>query len=477
MRRPVRMNVLLLSVITPVIVLSTAGFGYVAYVRLYAAILEGFDRKLAALSSATSVFIDVDETLALLAQAEAIRARGHDPEQHPTYQKYVLPMRRIRERAGLTFLYTQLLRSGEGGQCVYLLDGTVGEGHSALGAVDTIPADDWDVALRVAHDGQVAQTAIRQWDQWGLLKCGWAPMYGADGEIKAMAGADVEITIIRQKTYVALLQTLGAGALSLMLASVVSVRVARRLTQPLGRVREAALQIASGDYRVRCDVEAPREMRTLAGALNMLAQIMETSIEETRPRLQAWRRQHAERRLLERLAMKPHRSDVLAIDVRRGRCASGHLVEGSLAVIWQGPVERDELAARKTAADAAEVARRVLITRGATAVGDLHRLLRGRLESLAVIDLEAWTVRVFGSSLGISGGHGAAQVADVVFVAPGQIVRLAPPPLLDAEADADGVPPTDAGTAVDRLMAAEHEARGVVAAVHRPTSAAREGAA
>jgi HAMP domain-containing protein len=473
MRRPVRLNVLLLSVITPVIVLSTAGFGYVAYVRLYATILEGFDRKLAALSSVTSVFVDVDDTLALLDQAEAIRARGDDPEQHPTYQKYVLPMRQIRERAGLTFLYTQLLQSGQGRQCVYLLDGTVGEGHSAFGAVDTIPADDWDVALRVVHDGQLAQTAIRQWDQWGLLKCGWAPMYGADGEIKAMAGADVEITVIRQKTYVALLQTLGAGALSLMLASVVSVRVARRLTQPLGQVREAALQIASGDYRVRCRVEAPGEIRTLAGTLNTLAQMMETSIEEARPRLQAWRRQRAERRLLERLAMTPHCSDTLAIGVRPGRNASGYIVEGSIALIWHGRTESDELTARKTAWDIADVARRVIRVHGSAGAADLVRLFDARLESLGVIDLDAWTVQVFGNSLGVSGQCGARSAADVVFIAPGQIVRLAPHSLLED----DVVPAADADTAVDRLLAVNHEAAGVVAAIHRPAPAAREGAA
>jgi HAMP domain-containing protein len=471
MRRPIRLNLLLLAVITPAIVLSTAGFGYAAYVRLYATILEGFDRKLAALSSATSVFIDVDDTLALLAQAEAMRARGDDPEQHPTYQKYVLPMRHIRERAGLTFLYTQLLQSGEGRQCVYLLDGTEGEGHSEFGAVDTIPEEDWDVALRVAHDGQVAQTAIRQWEQWGLLKCGWAPMFGADGEIKAMAGADVEITVIRQKTYIVLLQTLGAGALSLMLASVVSVRVARRLTQPLSQVREAALKIASGDYRVRCLVDTPREIRQLAGSLNTLAQIMETAVEEARPRMQAWRRQRAERTLIDRLAMKPHHSDALAISVRSDRHASGYIVEGRIAVIWRGRVERDELTARKSASDIAQVARRVVLTDGAAGAGDLLRLLNGRIESLAVIDLGGWTVQVHGTGLEVSHPRGPEPVGAVAFIAPGHTVRVAP-----LASDEAYQPAADAAT-TDPLRAANDATAGVVATIHRPASRAHEGAA
>jgi HAMP domain-containing protein len=473
MRRPIRLNVLVLAVITPAIVLSTAGFGYAAYVRLYATILEGFDRKLAALSSATSVFIDVDETLALLDQADAMRARGEDPEQHPTYQKYVLPMRQIRERAGLTFLYTQLLQSGAGRQCVYLLDGTVGEGHSEFGAVDTIPEEDWDVALRVAHDGQVAQTAIRQWEQWGLLKCGWAPMFGADGEIKAMAGADVEITVIRQKTYIALLQTLGAGALSLMLASVVSVRVARRLTQPLGQVREAALQIASGDYRVRCSVDAPREIRTLAGSLNTLAQIMEIAVEEARPRMQAWRRQRAERTLTDRLTLKPHVSDALAISVRPDRRASGYIVEGRIALVWRGRVETDELTARKTASDIAQVARRVVVVDGTAAAGELLSLLDGRIESLAVIDLGAWTVQVHGPGLAVLQQRRPEPVGAAVFIAPGHTVRVAPPLASAGRHE----PAADADMTVNPREALDHVGPDVAATIRRPAAHAHEGAA
>jgi HAMP domain-containing protein len=475
MRRPVPLNVLLLAVITPVIVLSTAGFGYAAYVRLYTTILEGFDRKLAALSSATSVFIDVDETLALLAQAEAMRARGEDPEQHPTYQKYVLPMRQIRERAGLTFLYTQLLESGEGRQCRYLLDGTVGEGHSDFGAVDTIPEEDWDVALRVAHDGQVAQTAIRQWEQWGLLKCGWAPLYGADGEIKAMAGADVEITVIRKKTYVALLQTLGAGALSLMLASVVSVRVARRLTQPLGQVREAALQIASGDYRVRCQVDTPREIRALARTLNTLAQMMEVSVEKARPRMQAWRRQRAERTLIDRLAIPPYDADALAIRVLPGPHASGFVVDGPIAFIWHGRPERDQLAAHTTACDIATVARRVLTVQGVRGAAGLPGLLGERILSAAVVDLQSWTVQTHGRGLALSAPSGADADAAAVPIARGQTVLIAPPPVLS---HGDFGPVADARTTADRVVSAVSATTGgVVAAIHRPTSHRHEGAA
>lgn len=474
MRRTLPLYALFLLVITPVIVLCTAFFGAATYVRLYSSILEGFDRKLAALSSASSVYIDVDETLALLSQAEAIKARGEDPEQHPAYLKYVRPMRAIRERAGLTFLYTQMLRQGTDRQCVYLLDGTVGEGHSDLGAVDTIPADDWDVALRVVHDGEVAQTAIRQWEQWGLLKCGWAPMYGADGQIKAMAGADVEITIIRQKTYITLLQTLGVGALTLLLASAASVRVARKLTHPLGEVREAALRIASGDYKARCRVHSPREMSTLAQALNSLAEMMETTVGDARPRMEAWRRHRAEQALVEVLAFRPHRSPELAIAVLAGHQSSGYVIEGDLALLWAGCTEVDAVSAGRSARDVERVARAVLRRHGSDAAAYLVTLLGTRVTSCALIDRQDWSVRLTGGGFSIEGAAVDGGADDGAFVTPGQTVVIGP---AGAEWQTATEHHVDAIAVLDALTASASGRAGIVAVIHRPAAHGRGGAA
>jgi HAMP domain-containing protein len=476
MRRTLPLNVLFLAVITPVIVLSTAGFGYAAYVRLYATILEGFDRKLAALSSATSVYINPDDTLALLAQKDAIKARGEDPEQHPIYVKYVVPMRQVRERAGLTYLYTQLLLPGTERKCVYLLDGTVGEGHSEFGEEDSLPEEDWPVALRVVHDGDVAQTAIREWEQWGLLKCGWAPMYGADGTVKAMAGADVEITIIRQKTYVALLQTLGVGALALLLASIVSVRVARKLTHPLGEVREAALRIASGNYGARCRIDSPREMNTLAQTLNSLAHMMETAVGEARPRMDAWRRQRAEQALVEVLALRPHRTPELAMAVLAGApTASGFAVDGDLALLWHGITEDDQLAASRRAREIEHVARALLKKHGATAGDMLLGLMSERIDGCALIDRQDWSVRLTGKRFAIHGEGIDAAGRETVTMSPGRTIVIASVPVGATPQPSPGTSPS-APAALDAVTAANSDG-GVVAAVHRPARHGRGHAA
>ena len=425
-RRTLPLEMVFLAVIAPAIALSTAGFGYLTYTRLYSTILAGFDRKLAALSSTTSVYLDPDEMIDLLARKKAIKDAGKDPELDPTYLKFVLPMRQIRERAGLTFVYTQMLEPGEGRKCIYMVDGTVGEGHSELGSEDTIPEEDWDVALRVQHDGVAAQTGIRRWAQWGLLKCGWAPMYGKDGTIKAMAGTDVEITIIRQKTYAALLETVGVGALTLALAGLISVRVARKLTAPLGQVREASLRIASGNYGFRCVVENPREMSTLGHSLNRLGQIMQTTLDEARPRLLAWRRHRGVQALLEVLALRPYRSPELAIAGDPGTSASGFAVEGPLALVWIGEQQADEMSARKVARDLEHLGRSLLKKHGVAAGEQLRALVPRLVPGCAVVDLRDWSVYLHGSGLEarVAGAGGAVSQSGTVHVAAGQTVNL-----------------------------------------------------
>jgi hypothetical protein len=285
-----------------------------------------------------------------------------------------------------------------------------------------------------------------------------------------MAGADVEITIIRQKTYAALLATLGAGAATLILAGLVSVRVARTLTAPLGRVREAALRIASGHYTFRCAVDSPSEMAALGRALNRLGGVMQTTIDQTRPRLAAWRRQRGARALCEALAIEPYRSEELGIAVASDLEASGYAVEGDAALVWVGEREADALSARKAARDIEYVARRMLKRHGAAAGEPLRSVFGSRLRAWAVVDCREWTVRLDGRGLdvqalrpgtpGMAGSAGEGAFA----VPPGHAVIL-----VASGHDSAAVAPTVAGpsepAAIASLVASR--TRSVAAVVSR----------
>src|SRR5437870_2346074 len=95
-----------------------------------------------------------------------------------------------------------------------------------------------------------------------------------------MAGADVDISIIRAKTSAALAQVGIVSLISLLLAGFLSMRVARSLTRPLAAAKEAALQVAAGQYDQRIDVDRPRELAEMAAAFNQMSETLATTMEE-----------------------------------------------------------------------------------------------------------------------------------------------------------------------------------------------------
>jgi hypothetical protein len=131
------------------------------------------------------VFIDVDETLALLDQAEAIRARAMIPAARD------LPEVRAADASdqGARWVDVPLYATAQVRRRTAVRV-SAQMAPSAKGTPRSVRwtrfPKDWDVALRVAHDGQVAQTAIRQWEQWGCSSAD-GRRCGADGEVKAMA--------------------------------------------------------------------------------------------------------------------------------------------------------------------------------------------------------------------------------------------------------------------------------------------------
>jgi methyl-accepting chemotaxis protein len=261
-------NIVLLLLI-PALLLVTVALSGLIYNSLRADILAGFDRKLSAISSVTGAFIDGD------AHARLLRDRN---ENSASYRKYVEPMRRIRQKRGITFIYTQVL--GQGRAIQYVLDGQLGKDHSHIGDADEVPEPEERGVREVMTRGKLHLSAIRAWQQWGLLKSGFAPIYDRKGRPVAMAGADVDISIIRAKTSAALAQVGFVSLLSLLIAGFLSMRVAGSLTRPLAAAKEAALQVAAGRYGHRIEVDRPGELAELAAAFNSMGETLATTLAE-----------------------------------------------------------------------------------------------------------------------------------------------------------------------------------------------------
>lgn len=255
---------LLLRVFLPAVAVVAIGLGLLAYDRIYTSIVDGFDRKLIATSALTGALLDARDHDALIAIARA-KPDSDAAEHSAEYLHAVLPMRRILHELDITYLYTQVLGGSQ--DVIYVLDATVGEDHSPIGAEDDLPAETLAGIRRATAQGTVHLSPIEFQQQWGLLKTAAAPVRDQRGKIVATAGADVNVSLIRVATQNALFVSVVIGLASLLGCAFVTLLTVRRIAEPLDRLRREALRIAGGDHRPLDRFPAPRDIAQLQAAL------------------------------------------------------------------------------------------------------------------------------------------------------------------------------------------------------------------
>jgi HAMP domain-containing protein len=255
---------LLLQIFLPAVLLTATLLAVFAYNWHYATILDGFDRKLVATSALTGAMIDPSDHDALIDAAFA----GADPETveaGPQYRRNAGPLRRIRERLGLTYLYTQAIGGEQ--DIVYVLDGTTGDEHSPLGSPDDL-TDQTLSGLREAESGRsVFVSPIEYQEQWGLLKTAAAPVYDRTGQVSATAGADVNISVILVATQNALFASTLIGVGSIIACLLIGLAIMRRVARPIEALKDQALGIAAGQTYAPPNSSMSREVAQLSQEL------------------------------------------------------------------------------------------------------------------------------------------------------------------------------------------------------------------
>lgn len=269
MRREARsIQALLWRTFTPAIVIVAVGLAALVYTRLYDTILDGFSRKLVTTSALTAGLVDPADHDGLTQLARA-GAAPDVVERDPRYLRNVIPMRKVRQDLGLTYLYSQVL--GGTKDVVYVLDASQGEQHSPIGSEDTLPADTTAGLKRVVRSGGVYVSPIQFQQQWGLLKTAAAPFRGSDGRIAATFGADVNIGVIQVATQNALFASALIGVGSLLACALATLSILRGVAQPIEGLKADALRIAAGDRNPPSRRRGPREVTKLREALGDLA--------------------------------------------------------------------------------------------------------------------------------------------------------------------------------------------------------------
>lgn len=196
-------------------------------------------------------------------------APGYFSESDPWFARYRPHYIKTGELAGLTFLYTEVYLGDN--QLRYILDGSLGDDHSPPGTLDEVPPESISDVRMAQLTGQPFVSDIREWEEWGLIKVSAAPIHGSDGRVVALAGADVDIGVIRDKTRFALFAVIFVGATLLVLAGSVSYRVSQGMTRPLREIKDSALRIAAGYHGTRVAHDSGDEIGQLAQSLNALS--------------------------------------------------------------------------------------------------------------------------------------------------------------------------------------------------------------
>ncbi|MEX2570085.1 MAG: HAMP domain-containing protein [Gemmatimonadota bacterium] len=205
-------------------------------------------------------------------------AQGFRSARHPLYQQYVQPMRRISAKRDITYLYTETVELG--GRLIYGIDATEGEDHSIIGTAEEIADDEIPAMERAMTQGAVRLSDLEDWGTWGLLKTADAPIYRNDGSVAALASADVDISVVLEKTRVALVQVGMIAAITLLFGVLVSLVISRGLVAPLTEVKEGALQLAAGRYGHRIADQHLVELAELSESFNSMSDALGKTIGE-----------------------------------------------------------------------------------------------------------------------------------------------------------------------------------------------------
>lgn len=211
----------------------------------------------------------LSDALTLLSKDGTIDA---DFYAHPNYHdhtsdrylNYVIPMREIREKQELTYLYSFILNNDDK-TIAYVLDSSIDDDFTHIGYIDSeLELDDFIAGTDVLLTTKAYVSEIKPWGQWGLVKIGFAPIYRPEGRGAAIMGADQNVSSIDQVSREALVILSLSSFVFLLFGATASWFIARSLTSPLLALKDNVLSIAAGFLDRNVAEPSLKDLRPLA---------------------------------------------------------------------------------------------------------------------------------------------------------------------------------------------------------------------
>jgi hypothetical protein len=177
-------------------------------------------------------------------------------------------LRSVQERAGLTYAYT-FVPSGDTG-ILYLVDGSPDGQTCAIGQQETLPAENTVGLRRAWSSGLPFVSRVLRYEQWGLLKVSAVPILDSLGHPVAMAGADLEVSVIRRRLRSGLFLAAAASVLAIALSWLLAYFTERRLLAAVRSTMRALIAVSAGDRNAILpqDRNLPREIASMNTTVN-----------------------------------------------------------------------------------------------------------------------------------------------------------------------------------------------------------------
>lgn len=208
-------------------------------------------------------------------------AREYRNEKSNIYKKYIIPMTAIKIKQGLTYLYTQkLIYNNPKANCYYILDVQEGSDYTPIGSEDEMDTEILIGAENVLFKNMLFVSDVQKWEQWGLLKTAFAPITNKEGIVEGIAGADIDISIINEKTKKALIETLMIGVISILISIFVAIQIAKKIIEPIQKLKYVALRIAAERYGDEVFIENPKELSKLATTFNTMDSKLKNTVSD-----------------------------------------------------------------------------------------------------------------------------------------------------------------------------------------------------
>jgi hypothetical protein len=238
LRRMPSIGASLRMVIQASMLVLVTGASVYLYVRLREAIIAGFNAQLVAAGSTISAALrgyPVTDCLGFQGQPDSVMRATEEWRL----------LRGVQERADLTYAYTFIL-SGDSG-ITYLVDGSPEGSACAIGQHESLPAENAKGLRRAWSTGLPFVSRVLRFEHWGLLKVSATPIADSSGTAVALAGADLEVSVIRERVRSGVSIAVGASLAVLALAWLFAFYTEQRILGALRETTRALIGIAAGD--------------------------------------------------------------------------------------------------------------------------------------------------------------------------------------------------------------------------------------